>query len=60
MQAKYFAGTDTLLLVFSDKEISDTHDLNENVIVETDKEGHVVSMTLEHAARQTNVDKFSY
>jgi uncharacterized protein YuzE len=60
MQAKYFTDTDTLLLVFSDSEVVETFDLNEDVLVETDKDGHVVSVTLEHAARQTNVDEFSF
>ena len=60
MQAKYFADTDTLLLQFSDHEIVETHDLNEDVLVETDKDGHIVSMTVEHATQQTNVNEFSY
>jgi uncharacterized protein YuzE len=60
MQAKYFPDTDTLLLLFSDREIVETYDLNEDVLVETDKDGHVVSMTVEHAKQQTNVNEFSY
>ncbi len=60
MQAKYFADTDTLLLVFSEREIAETFDLNENVLIETDKNGQVVSMTIEHATEQTNVNEFSY
>lgn len=60
MQAKYFADTDTLLLVFSDHEIAETYDVNENVLIETDKDGRIVSMTVEHAAQQMNVDEFSY
>ena len=60
MQAKYFPQTDTLLLNFSEHEIADTYDLNEDVLVEVDKDGHVVSMTVEHAKKQTNVNQFSY
>ena len=60
MKAKYFQDTDTLLLTFSDKDIVETYDLNENVLVETDKDGHVVSMTVEHAKQQTDVNEFSY
>jgi uncharacterized protein YuzE len=60
MQAKYFPDTDTLLLTFSDQEIVETYDLNENVLVEVDKDGRVVSMTVEHAKDQTNVNEFSY
>ena len=60
MKAKYFQDTDTLLLTFSDQEIVETYDLNEDVLVEIDKDGHVVSMTVEHAKQQTDVNEFSY
>jgi len=60
MQAKYFADTDTLLVQFNKNEIAETYDLNEDVLVETDKDGHVVSMTIEHAKQQTDVNEFSY
>ena len=60
MLAKYFSDTDTLLLQFSSNEINETYDLNEDVLVEVDKNGHVVSMTIEHAKQQTDVNQFSY
>ncbi len=60
MKAKYFQDTDTLLLTFSNHEIAETYDLNEDVLVETDKDGRVVSMTVEHAKQQTDVNEFSY
>ena len=60
MKAKYFQDTDTLLLTFSDQEIVETYDLNEDVLVEIGKDGHVVSMTVEHAKQQTDVNEFSY
>jgi uncharacterized protein YuzE len=56
----FLCNTDTLLLTFSDHEIVETYDLNEDVLVETDKDGRVVSMTVEHATQQTNVNEFSY
>lgn len=60
MQAKYFSDTDTLLVQFSRNDIAETYDLNEDVLVEVDKDGHVVSMTIEHAKQQTDVNEFSY
>ena len=60
MQAKYFSDTDTLMLTFSNHPITETYDLNEDVLVEVDKDGHVVSMTVEHAKKQTDVNEFSY
>ena len=60
MQIKYFQDTDTMLINFSDKEIVVTKDLNENVLVELDGKGNVVSMTLEHAKEYTEVFDVSY
>lgn len=60
MKTKYFPDTDTLLIQFKDAEIAETYDLNEDVLVEVDKQGHVISMTIEHAKDQTDVSEFSY
>ena len=37
-----------------------TFDLNENVLVEMDAKGRVVSMTIEHAKEQADVSEFTY
>jgi uncharacterized protein YuzE len=60
VKVKYFPDTDTLLVNFSERAIVETRDLNENVLVELDEEGRVVSMTIEHAKQQTDVGEFSY
>ncbi len=60
MRTVYFPDTDTLLLTFSKNEVVDTYDLNEDVLVEVDKDGRIVSMTVEHARQQTDVNEFSY
>ena len=60
MKAKYFPDTDTLLLTFSKSEIVESYDLNEDVLLDVNKDGHIVSMTVEHATKQTNVNEFSY
>lgn len=60
MKAKYFPDTDTLLIQFSDTEIAETYDLNENVLIEIDENGRIVSMTIEHAQEQMDVREFSY
>ena len=60
MKVTYFPDTDTLLVAFSDRPIVETRDLGENVLVEFDEGGHVVSMTIEHAKQQTDVSEFSY
>ncbi len=60
MKVKYFPDTDTLLVSFSDRKIAETRDLDENVLVELDENGHVVSLTIEHAKQQMDVNEFSY
>jgi len=60
MKVIYFPDTDTLLVNFSDRKITQTQDLGENVLIELDDEGRLVSMTIEHAKQQMNVTEFSY
>lgn len=60
MKITYFKDTDTLLVNFNNNEIADTKDLNENVLVETDKNGNVVSITIEHAQKQADISNFSF
>jgi uncharacterized protein YuzE len=34
-------------------------DINENTLIELDRDGKLVSMTIEHAKKQVNMDDFS-
>jgi len=60
MRVKYFPDTDTLLVDFSDRMIAETRNLNDDILIELDENGHLVSMTIEHARQQTDVSEFSY
>lgn len=60
MKITYFKDTDTLLVNFNENKITQTKDLNENVLVELDEYGNVVSMTIEHAQQQTEIASFSF
>jgi uncharacterized protein YuzE len=60
MEMKYFPDTDTLLINFTQKEIAETRDINENILIELDSDGHLVSMTIEHAKRHMDIENFSY
>ncbi len=60
MTITYFKDTDTLLVNFNKREIYETKDLSEDVLLELDKNGNVVSMTIEHAANQTEISNFSF
>ena len=60
MKIKYFSDTDTVLMEFSDAEVVETKEINENVYIEFDKDGNLVSMTIEHAREQANISELSY
>ena len=60
MRARYFPDTDTLLIDFADREVAETTDINENVLVELDADGSLVSMTIEHAKANMNIEDFSF
>ena len=60
MDIKYFQDSDTLLVNFSDRKIVETRDVNENVLIELDADGKIVSVTVEHASEHINVSNFSY
>lgn len=49
MKIKYFKDTDTALLEFGDRPVEETREVSENVYVDLDADGNIVSMTIEHA-----------
>lgn len=53
----YFEDTDTLYIEFKQDESAQTKELDENTILDTDKEGNVLSITLEHASSRTDVNQ---
>lgn len=60
MKVRYFAETDTLLIEFSDAPVAETRDLDENTILDIDAEGHICSITVEHASTRAGAPHFSY
>ncbi len=55
MRAKYFRDTDTALLEFLDRAVEETREINQDVYVDLDADGNVVSMTIEHARRNSQL-----
>jgi uncharacterized protein YuzE len=60
MRVKYFADTDTALLEFTSNPPVETREVNENIYLDLDSEGRVVSMTIEHAGQSANIEEFLY
>ncbi|MFI5233886.1 MAG: DUF2283 domain-containing protein [Gemmatimonadales bacterium] len=59
MKVKYFRDTDTALFEFADRPVEETREITENVIVDLDKDGNLVNMTIEHAARVASLPGIS-
>ena len=60
MKIKYFSDTDTALLEFSENPIEETKEISENVYIDLDSKGNLVSMTIEHARESANLPDLSY
>jgi uncharacterized protein YuzE len=55
MNIQYFRDTDTLYIEFKGCDIVETHDLDENTVLDLDKEGRVCALTLEHASLRADL-----
>lgn len=55
MNVKYFKDTDTALLEFSNRPVDETRGIGENISIDLDKNGNLVSMTIEHAQRNASL-----
>ena len=60
MKIKYFEDTDTALVEFAVHEVAETREISENVYVDLDAEGNLVSMTVEHAQEKANIHEVAY
>jgi uncharacterized protein YuzE len=60
MKIRYFADTDTALIEFSNVAIVETREISENLYIDLDKAGNLVSLTVEHAKEQANLSEVSF
>ena len=60
MRVKYFSDTDTAQIEFTDKAVQVTKEITENIYIDVDEKGNIVSMTLEHAKNNAGLWEFSY
>ncbi len=60
MRIKYFEDTDTTLIEFSSNQPVETQELNENIYLDLDSDGRIVSMTIEHAGQSADMREFLY
>ena len=60
MRVKYFTDTDTAHVEFTDKKVLETREISENLYIDIDGDGNIVSMTIEHARDNAGLREFSY
>lgn len=60
MKIKYFNDTDTALIEFSDRGVSETREITEDVTVDLDEKGNLVSLTIEHAREQASFPEMEF
>lgn len=60
MRIKYFEDTDTTLVELSSNPPVETRELNENIYLDLDRDGNVVSITIEHASASSDMREFLY
>jgi uncharacterized protein YuzE len=60
MKIQYFKDTDTLYIEFKESQVAETRDLDENTLLDVDRDGNICGITVEHASERTGIPRFSY
>ena len=60
MKIKYFEDTDTALLEIGRAPVSETRELSEDIYLDLDEDGHVVSITIEHASLRSDLSEITF
>ena len=60
MKVKYFHDTATALIEFSTHAIVETKEINENIYIDLEAAGNLVSITIEHADLHANLPDLFY
>lgn len=60
MRIRYFQDTDTLHIEFKPDAVAETRDLDENTLLDVDRNGRILSITVEHASQRADIPRFSF
>lgn len=60
MKIQYFQETDTLYIEFKPSTVAETKNLDENIVLDLDRDGNICAITVEHASQRANIPHFSY
>ncbi len=57
MKIRYFSDTDTALIEFSKYPVVETKEISENLYIDLDERGNIVSMTIEHTKERAGISE---
>jgi uncharacterized protein YuzE len=60
MKIKYFPDTDTALIEFAGSTVAETREISEDIYVDLDADGRLVSMTIEHAKTAAQIKDLTF
>lgn len=60
MKVKYFQDPDTLLIELRAAEVAETRELDENTLLDLDREGNICAITIEHVRQRAGAPQFSF
>ena len=60
MKINYFEDTDTAFVEFTAQPVAETRELCENIYIDLDEHGNLVSMKIEHAEQSANILEFTF
>jgi uncharacterized protein YuzE len=60
MKIRYFKDTDTLYIEFKEAQVAETRDLDEDTLLDVDRDGNICGITIEHASQRADIPRFSY
>jgi len=60
VKIKYFNDTDTALVEFTQSQVAETQEISENVYIDVDEDGNLISMTIEHAKTTAHLPDISF
>ena len=60
MKIRYFTDTDTALIEFTNVAVVETKEISENLYIDLDEKGNLVSMTIEHAREKAGISEVSF
>jgi uncharacterized protein YuzE len=60
MKIKHYQQTDTLYIELRSVEVAETRDLDENTLLDLDRDGKLCGITIEHASQRVDIPDFSF